>query len=61
MDLAPFGWIDPCGYAGLAVTDMKSLGVFSDVKAIQEALVKALSCTLGFETEFVSEGESDVG
>ncbi len=61
MDLAPFGWIDPCGYAGLAVTDMKSLGVFSDVKAIQEALVKALSCTLGFETEFVGEGESDVG
>ena len=27
MDLAPFGWINPCGYAGLATVDMKTLGV----------------------------------
>lgn len=25
MDLSPFSFIDPCGYPGLAVTDMKSL------------------------------------
>ena len=27
MDLAPFGAIDPCGYPGLAVTDMKRIGL----------------------------------
>jgi len=27
MDLAPFGAIDPCGYPGLAVTQMRELGV----------------------------------
>jgi lipoyl(octanoyl) transferase len=27
MDLAPFSWIDPCGHAGLATTDLRSLGV----------------------------------
>ena len=27
MDLAPFGRIDPCGYAGLVTTDLRSLGV----------------------------------
>jgi lipoyl(octanoyl) transferase len=27
MDLAPFGRIDPCGYAGLQTVDLRSLGV----------------------------------
>ena len=27
MDLAPFADIDPCGYAGLAVTQLADLGV----------------------------------
>jgi len=27
MDLAPFSAIDPCGYPGLAVVDMKTLGL----------------------------------
>ena len=27
MDLAPFGFIDPCGYPGLAVTDLKRIGL----------------------------------
>jgi lipoyl(octanoyl) transferase len=26
MDLSPFGAIDPCGYPGLQVTQMKDLG-----------------------------------
>jgi lipoyl(octanoyl) transferase len=26
MDLSPFGRIDPCGYAGLEVTDLRTLG-----------------------------------
>ena len=27
MDLTPFGWINPCGYANLRVTRLKDLGV----------------------------------
>ena len=27
MDLAPFGRIDPCGYAGLQTVDLRSLGI----------------------------------
>ncbi len=27
MDLAPFNWINPCGYAGLATVDLAKLGV----------------------------------
>jgi lipoyl(octanoyl) transferase len=26
MDLAPFSWINPCGYEGLATVDMQTLG-----------------------------------
>ena len=38
MDLRPFGGIDPCGYPGLAVTDLASLGVRLDVAAAGAAL-----------------------
>jgi lipoyl(octanoyl) transferase len=27
MDLAPFAWINPCGYAGLATVDLATLGI----------------------------------
>jgi lipoyl(octanoyl) transferase len=33
MDLAPFAAIDPCGYPGLAVTQMKDLGFGNSVQA----------------------------
>lgn len=42
MDLEPFTWIDPCGYAGLRVTDMKSLGVDCHLQNVQSELVQAL-------------------
>jgi len=38
MDLAPFGWINPCGYAGLATVDMKTLGVEAPLAEVQQAL-----------------------
>jgi lipoyl(octanoyl) transferase len=38
MDLAPFAGIDPCGYPGLAVIDLASLGVRLDVAAAGAAL-----------------------
>ncbi|HOL37192.1 MAG TPA: lipoyl(octanoyl) transferase LipB [Rubrivivax sp.] len=47
MDLEPFTRIDPCGYKGLATTDLRSLGVdagWSDVAArLAEALVRRLA------------------
>lgn len=42
MDLSPFGAIDPCGYPGLAVTQLKDLGLEEDVLRIAERLAKTL-------------------
>jgi lipoyl(octanoyl) transferase len=38
MDLSPFFDIDPCGYPGLAVTDLRSLGIERTVEAAGDAL-----------------------
>jgi lipoyl(octanoyl) transferase len=43
MDLAPFGWINPCGYAGLATVDMKTLGVDAPLADVQQALACQLT------------------
>lgn len=42
MDLSPFLAIDPCGYAGLAVTQTKDLGMVADMAQLREALVKKI-------------------
>jgi lipoyl(octanoyl) transferase len=42
MDLAPFSWINPCGYAGLATIDMRSLGVTAALADVQQALAHEL-------------------
>ena len=42
MDLAPFGWINPCGYAGLATVDMKTLGADAPLADVQQALARQL-------------------
>jgi len=34
MDLSPFSMIDPCGYSGLEVTQLKDLGVDASLEAI---------------------------
>ncbi len=47
MDLEPFRRINPCGYAGLAVTSMFDLGGPSSLEAVKPALVDALSRQLG--------------
>ena len=38
MDLSPFHAIDPCGYPGLAVTQLASLGVDDDVETVADKL-----------------------
>ena len=42
MDLSPFAAINPCGYEGLAVTQLKDFGVRIDVAAAGEALALQL-------------------
>ena len=43
MDLTPFSWINPCGYAGLATTDMHSLGAQASLAAVQNELAEKLT------------------
>ena len=47
MDLAPFAGINPCGYAGLAVTDLAALGVPTTPRAYAQRLVALLWPRLG--------------
>ncbi len=42
MDLQPFSWINPCGYAGMATVDMKTLGVTMPLADVQQALARQL-------------------
>ncbi|MFZ3086891.1 MAG: lipoyl(octanoyl) transferase LipB [Methylotenera sp.] len=44
MDLSPFEAIDPCGYAGLKVTQTKDLGIDASPQTIGELLLQKL-CT----------------
>jgi lipoyl(octanoyl) transferase len=42
MDLAPFSYINPCGYQGMEVIDIKSLGVELTMPNAKQLLVSAL-------------------
>lgn len=42
MDLQAFSWINPCGYAGLATVDMRTLGVTTSLQEVQQELAKQL-------------------
>lgn len=46
MDLKPFEAIDPCGYAGLKVTQTKDLGIAANLQTIAELLLEKLSKNL---------------
>jgi lipoyl(octanoyl) transferase len=46
MDLAPFSWINPCGYSGLATVDMRSMGVQAELAEVQQALARELASQL---------------
>lgn len=47
MDLSPFSAIDPCGYAGLKVTQTQDLGMAIDSRALGETLMDRLVEKLG--------------
>ncbi len=40
--MQPFSWINPCGYAGLATVDMKTLGVDAALPDVQSVLAHKL-------------------
>ena len=46
MDLEPFQRINPCGYRGLEVIDLRSLGVNASVQEVAEALQPRLLASL---------------
>lgn len=42
MDLAPFGWINPCGYEGLQTVQLAGYGIRTSVEAAGEAVLAHL-------------------
>ncbi|HSC23537.1 MAG TPA: lipoyl(octanoyl) transferase LipB [Casimicrobiaceae bacterium] len=47
MDLAPFQDIDPCGYPGLAVTQVADFGVHVSIDDAGPCLASELACAIG--------------
>lgn len=43
MDLSPFSWINPCGYAGLETVDMKTMGANAILPDVQGQLAQTLA------------------
>jgi lipoyl(octanoyl) transferase len=48
MDLSPFSAIDPCGYKGLEVTQLKDFGVGLPQAEIESKLLKYLTKSLNY-------------
>lgn len=46
MDLAPYALIDPCGYAGLRVVDLATVGVQTDCREVGQRLSARLQAHL---------------
>ena len=42
MDLAPFSWINPCGYSGLETVDMRTMGVNAPLAEVRRKLAGEL-------------------
>ncbi len=49
LDVTPFSYINPCGFQGLKVTQLKDLGVESNCEKIQNELVMYLSTKLDYK------------
>ncbi len=56
MDLAPFMRINPCGYQGMAITQMHDLADVEQLQQVKPHLVRHLMAQLGYNT---SESTSD--
>jgi lipoyl(octanoyl) transferase len=51
MDLEPFRRINPCGYRGLEVTDLRTLGVSLELHSVAEPLAPHLLSALGMPAD----------
>jgi lipoyl(octanoyl) transferase len=51
MDLEPFRRINPCGYRGLEVTDLRTLGVSLELRNAAELLAPYLLGSLGMHVD----------
>jgi lipoyl(octanoyl) transferase len=51
MDLLPFSRINPCGYPGLAVTQLADLGVRVDLRTVGLDFSRHLAKGLGYTWE----------
>ena len=51
MDLEPFDRINPCGYEGLAVTDLVTLGAETSIEDVQQQFAAELAEVLGYTIE----------
>ena len=56
MDLEPFTRINPCGYPGLRVTQLRDLGVALTPAAVAEELLPVLGRQFGYMTFSLVEG-----
>jgi len=54
MDLEPFSRINPCGYAGMAVTQIKELVGARDMQAVERLLLQQLCQQLGCTAELAT-------
>ena len=54
MDLEPFQRINPCGYAGLAVTQVADLGGPGSIAAVEDVLIAQLGHQFGLRPRVVS-------
>ncbi len=56
MDLGPFRFIDPCGYGGLEVTQLRDQGVALGVDTVGAQLLSLLAELLGYlDVEFMDD------
>jgi lipoyl(octanoyl) transferase len=49
MDLEPFERINPCGFEGLKVTDLRNLGVRDEFSSVATRLLKQLERNFGYD------------
>ena len=61
LDLEPFLRINPCGYEGLEVTDLKTLGAEFEVARVQNKLLPLLLSRLGLKDARIESGPATVG
>ncbi len=59
MDLTPFSYIDPCGYAGQAMTQLFDLGIHRDIANLGQDWLKQLLNELGYTARLIASNLPD--